>query len=363
MNRPSKSHLWPLLFVLCLAIIAVFSLKAKQDKVNKPAFTSDWQSTTPFITPRRALATVTYNEHIYVLGGIDSANNYVRSVEYAKVAADGSLDQWRQTSSLNEGRFYLAAAAINGYLFAIGGAIGALGENNIPVSTVEKAKINQDGSLGAWSHANELTTARRGLTVNQHNNRIYSLGGYNGIFLHSIEYATVDSDGGLSEWSLSPQQSKVDRYIHSSAISGDKLYLLAGHMKHDQTVSYGDVELSKISKNGTLSPWQVESTTLLTPRFIASAFSLGNYLYILAGHDGAKRLQSVEFAPIDNSGHIGSWQLTAPLKSARSGTATAIHHNRVYVLGGISQNQVLNSVEMAVQTEDGNLGHFSAATQ
>jgi len=363
MNRQSQNHLWPLLFVVLLAIIAIFSLKAKQDEIDKPIFVLGWQEAAPFIEPRRALAAATFNNYIYVLGGIDATNNYVRSVEYTKINANGSLNKWHKTSKLNEGRFYLAAAAINGYLFAIGGAIGALGENNIPVATVEKAKINPDGSLGPWTLTEELTTPRRGLTANQYDNRIYALGGYNGIFLHSVEHATVNDDGTLNKWQLSPQQSKIDRYIHSSAIAGNHLYLLAGHMKNDRTVSHGDVEVSRIADNGELSEWQVESTAPLTPRFIASAFSLGNYLYILAGHDGAKRLNSVEFAPINQNGDVGQWQLTAPLNSSRSGTAVITHNNRVYVLGGINQNKVLNSVETAIQSKDGNLGDFSKTFQ
>ncbi|MCF6322776.1 MAG: hypothetical protein L3J89_00385 [Gammaproteobacteria bacterium] len=359
MNRQSQNHLWPLLFVLLLAIIAVFSLKAKQDEANKPTFISGWKDAASFIEPRRALAAVTYNNHLYVLGGIDAGNRYVRTVEYTKIRADGSLGKWQKTSRLNEGRFYLAAAASNGYLFAIGGAKGVLGKHNTPVATVEKAKINPDGSLGRWVLTGDLTTPRRGLTVNQYGNRIYALGGYNGIFLHSIEQTTVNKNGQLSEWALSPQQSTVDRYIHSSAIAGENLYLLAGHMKNSQTVSYGDVELSQISDSGALSPWRIENTMLLTPRFIASAFSLGSYLYLLAGHDGAKRLRSVEFTLIDQSGHVGRWQRTAPLKIARSGTATVTHNQRVYVLGGISQNKVLNHVETAIQIENGNLGNFS----
>jgi len=182
MNRQSQNYLWPLLFVLLLAIIAVFSLKAKQDDSHKPTFILGWKSATSFIEPRRALASATYNGYLYVLGGIDAENNYVRAVEYSKINADGSLNKWQKTSPLNEGRFYLAAAASNGYLFAIGGAKGALGESNIPVATVEKARINPDGSLGRWLLSDDLTTPRRGLTVNQHGNRIYALGGYNAFF-------------------------------------------------------------------------------------------------------------------------------------------------------------------------------------
>jgi len=359
MTTHNQNYQWPFLFVAFLAIIAVFLLKTKQEEINKPTFKLSWQSTTPFNVPRRALAAAIHNDYIYVLGGIDSQNHYVRTVEYSKILPDGNLSKWQETSPVNEGRFYLAAAAINGHLYAIGGAKGALGENNIPVATVEKAKINPDGSLGRWQFEKKLSTPRRGLTVNQHNNHLYALGGYNGIFLHSIEHTSVNADGTLNEWRLSPQESTVDRYIHSSAIANDNLYLLAGHMKNDQTVSYGDVELSKIENSGEIAPWRIENTTLLTPRFIASACTLGNYIYILAGHDGARRLSSVEFAPIGDKGDVGAWQHTSTLETPRSGTAAVTHNQRVYVLGGISQNNVLNSVETAIQTTDGNLGHFS----
>jgi len=363
MKRHKPNYLFPFLLVALFAIIAVFALKTKQDETGKPTieatFKQAWTEATPFNHPRRALAAVTYNNHLYVIGGIDASNHYVRTVEYTKINLDGQLNAWQTGTDLNEGRFYLAAAAINGFLYAIGGAKGALGEQNTPVATVEKAKINPDGSLGEWQIEQELTTPRRGLTVNQHNSHLYALGGYNGVFLHSIEHTTVNHDGTLNEWQLSPLQSEVDRYIHSSTISRDTLYLLAGHMKNSNTVSYGDVESSQLTATGALTPWRIENSRIVTPRFIASAFSLGDFIYIAAGHDGARRLGSVEVARIDATGRAGDWQEIAPLITPRSGTATATHNNRVYIVGGISQNRVLNSVESAIQTIDGKLGNLA----
>lgn len=359
MNTHKPRYLLIFLTITIFAIIAVFSLKTKQESNTKRTFSKQWQSQTPLTYPRRALAATTYNGYIYVVGGIDANGRYVRAVEYTKINPDGTLAHWQEASLLNEGRFYLAATASKGYLYAIGGAKGLLGENNLPVSTVEKAKINADGSLGKWTQTSQLTTPRRGLTVNQFNNRIYALGGYNGLFLHSIEHTTINANGSLNEWQRSPEQSRVDRYIHSSALANNNLYLLAGHMQNSRSVSYGDVEMSQILPDGDISPWQIEKTTLLTSRFIANAFSLGNYLYILAGHDGARRLNSVEFAPLDRHGHVGTWKTTALLTIPRSGAAAVTYKNRIYLLGGISQNGVLDSVEAAVQqTSDGHLGQF-----
>ena len=121
-------------------------------------------------------------------------------------------------------------------------------------------------------------------------------------------------------------------------------------------MSYGDVEMSHIDANGSLAPWEIEKTVLLTPRFIASSFAMNNYLYILGGHDGANRLSSVEYAALSTDGHVGHWELTTALPSGRDGSAVVTHNNSVYVLGGIDDNSVLNSVDMIQQVADGQLG-------
>lgn len=367
MKTRTRSYLLLFVAIILSTIIAVFLLKTKQQESAQPTGSSPqklhqtvwqprWRETAPLTIPRRALAAAIHNDHIYAVGGIGSDGQYIDTVEYARILPDGSLQRWQTTSRLNEGRFYLAAAAVNGYLYAIGGARGELGNNNIPVATVERAKVNGDGSLQSWEFAQPLTTPRRGLTVNQNGNQIIALGGYNGAFLHSIEHTTVNHNGVLGSWKRSPHEAKVDRYIHSSAITGEYLYLLAGHMKNSKRVSYGDVEVSRVVNGGGITPWRVEPSNLLQARFIATAFSLGNYLYIAAGHDGANRLSSVEFAQLDSNGGVGRWNQTAPLNTPRSGTAAVTHNNRAYILGGIYRNDVLNSVETAAQASDGNLG-------
>ena len=338
-------------FVAVLAFV-LFSGSAKAD----PAWISGWTTANSFQYPRRALAAVSVNNYLYVIGGINDNDDYVKSVEYARINPDGTLGVWKTTSSLNEGRFYLAAASVNGYLYALGGAIGPRGNDNQPIASVERAKINADGSLGQWQLEKPLTTPRRGLKIVKYRNTIYAIGGYNGIFLKSVERVTVNPDGSLGEWQLEKEESAIDRYIHSAAISGDHIYLLGGHVRNPQKVSYGDVEMTSIQSDGSLRPWQIEKTSLQIPRFIAVAFALNNYVYMLGGHDGRERMDSVEFARINARGHVGDWSFTAKLNMARSAAAVAAHDNTVYVLGGIADN-ALNSVEMTTQGRDGHLGY------
>jgi kelch-like protein 2/3 len=309
------------------------------------------------------LAAAASDSHVYVIGGMDNNDRYVAQVEYAPIHADGSLGEWHSTTPLEEPRFYLAAAIVDNYLYAIGGANGNRGQDNIPSATVERALIRPDGSLGPWQRVSYLTTPRRGLQAAVYRNHIYAIGGYNGVFLNSVERADVNQDGTLAPWQLDPEQAVADRYIHSAASLGDKLYLLGGHEQNPQAISYGDVEMSRIIANGGLRPWEIQKTILKTPRFIAAAFAMNHFIYMLGGHDGRNRLRSVEVAPLDAEGRVGPWSFTTPLHDERSATALAVRGDKVYVFGGMGVGGALNTVEIATQNDDGQLGYREPPTK
>lgn len=317
-----------------------------------------WQPQTSFAIPRRALAAAASHGHIYVVGGMDNDDRYVAQAEYAAILPDGRLGPWHLSTPLNEPRFYLSAVVAGNYLYAIGGANGVRGQDNIPSATVERAQIHDDGSLGKWQRVNYLTTPRRGLQAAVYQNHLYAIGGYDGAFLKSVERADIGPDDSLSDWHLDPEQATVDRYIHSATSLDDRLYLLGGHEQSSEAISYGDVEMSRLDAGGALQPWEIQPSVLKTPRFIAAAFGLGRHLYMLGGHDGRNRLRSVETAPLDADGSVGAWSFTTPLHDERSATALAVAGGRVYVLGGMGVGGALNSTEMAEQRADGQLGHY-----
>jgi len=201
-NFSSNNPLLPAIAILLVAAITLFltlqNPGSKTDLAPLPLtqqFDARWQLVRPFNIPRRALAAVATSRHLYVIGGVDPQGKYVREVEYTSILADGSLAPWKFTSALNQGRFYLAAVSANGYLYAIGGGAGALGDNNQPVNTVEKAQIHPDGSLGPWQPTTGLMTPRRGLKALANESHIYAIGGYNGVFLKSTEHTTISSTG------------------------------------------------------------------------------------------------------------------------------------------------------------------------
>lgn len=323
---------------------------------DRPAWNYQWEDQQPLQTARRALAATASGDYLYALGGVDAEGRYVNTVEFTHVLPNGRLEPWQFTTPLPTGRIYHAAIAVQGDVYILGGGQGELGDNNTPVATVEKAHILAAGQLGEWHPETTLTTPRRGLQVVAYHDTLYAIGGYNGSFLKSIERAQVSNQGALSSWNLEPQHAVVDRYIHSATLLGDALYLLGGHVQGAQRMSYGDVEMARISEQGQVLSWNVEKTSLRAPRFMASTFALGQHLYMLGGHSGGNRLASVEFAAVEHAGHVGLWRLTTALPIGRSATAVAVRGADVYVVGGVSDTGILTSVVRARADTHGHLG-------
>ncbi len=356
-NSKQRGYLGPLLAVIAVVLLAIWLIEGSSNQTKLRGWTNGWKEVTPFQLPRRAPAATTYNGYIYIVGGIDGNDRYVQPVEYAQILKDGTLGKWQRTSPIIEGRFYNAAVAHEGYIYTLGGGSGETGEQNYPIASVERAKINLDGSLGSWQIISHMSTPRRGLKSVLHNNTLYAIGGYDGRFLKSIEQATIQDHGNLSNWQMEQHESIIDRYIHSAAASGNTMYLLGGHMRNPNQASYSDVESSRIQSNNQLAAWQIERYGLITSRLVAEAFSLGPFIYIAGGHTGSQRLTSVEVARIKNSGQLGAWRNTTPLPVARSAYAAATYQNTVYLLGGGGDGLPLNSVHMASANLHGELGY------
>ena len=357
MDNISYNRLFPgfAIFLLIVLLFTVILAKRHNSTTYFENWAEGWREVSSFNIPRRAPAAVISGDFIYILGGVDENGNYVKSVEYSHIKPNGNLSAWKKTSDIVEGRFYLGAASDGKSLYALGGGGGPIGDDNIPLASVERASIHPDGSLGEWQQHSYLTTPRRGLKIEHYNDQIYAIGGYNGQFLRSTERLELTS---LPHWILDENEAQVDRYIHATALIDNHLYLLGGHVEKAGPMSYGDIEMTNIRKNGSLEPWKISPSRLNNARFIATGYSLGKYLYVAGGHNGIQRLDSVEMASTDQNGNVSQWELLTPMIFKRSAAASAVYGERVYILGGMGDQGVLNTVETAILGPGGKLGHL-----
>jgi hypothetical protein len=163
------------------------------------AWTTD--AGTSFQLARSGHNAVAYGNNLYVMGGFDGTN-YLLDVQYAPIAADGSIGAWNYTMSLPQTVRQGGGFAVNGYMYVFGGRSAA----STCTSNTYVAPINADGSFGAWSQTSVAFSGTRwGVTATYDGGRAYVLGGICGTTFTTTNrsvYGTLQMQPQLANYSL-----------------------------------------------------------------------------------------------------------------------------------------------------------------
>jgi hypothetical protein len=181
---------------------------------------------------------VAYNGYIYVIGG-DSAGTAASTVYYSRLNADGSNSSWTTSvQPLPGARRYVSASVANGYLYVLGG------QDNTPTdqATVYYAKLNTDGSTGAWTTnvSNPLPQTRVDGSVNVSNGNIYYIGGVysvTGLSQSTVYNAPLNTDGSVGAWNTTNALTSP-RDQMSAVIANGYIYVPGGNNSGEQSTVY-----------------------------------------------------------------------------------------------------------------------------
>ena len=249
------------------------------------------------------LPTTAYNNYAYVVGGYINYGGVVTStVRFAPLNASGTIGTWATTTAYPAKITDASLVAWNNYLYVVGGTDGA---ND--TSTVRYAHINATGSLSSWS----TTTAFPDGTFSQQNAVVYN--GY--------IYAISDCNIGCAVW------------------------------------------FAQIGSTGTLGAW-VQGTTLpnAVPTNGKGVAAYNNYLYTVAGNDGATNTAQVNYAPIiGTTGTVGTWATTTPYSIAVSPPGVGVDNGLLYGFAGdLGGSNGTTTSAFAPINGNGTLGKWSA---
>jgi N-acetylneuraminic acid mutarotase len=156
--------------------------------------TNSWSTKAPMSQRRsRGHAVAVVNDTLYVIGGYDTNTGMtLNTVE----AYDPITNTWSGRSPMLTARHALAAAAVNGMIYAIGGF------NNGSLSTVEA----YDPATNTWATSPSLATARASLGAAEVNGVIYAVGGGTPVAVATVEAFTptpptcVTPPPGMVSW-------------------------------------------------------------------------------------------------------------------------------------------------------------------
>ena len=269
-----------------------------------------WVSMAPMPTARSNLAAATVNGKIYAIGGVNSANAVVNTVE----VYDPSSNSWSTAANMPTARIELAAAAVNGKIYAIGGRNSA----DDVVNTVEV----YDPSSNSWSSAANMPTARYSLAAAAVNGKIYAIGG---LTVNDTVNTVEVYDPSSNSWSSAANMPTARYYLAAAAVNG-KIYSIGGLNSANAVVN--PVEVYDPSSNS----WST-AASMPTAREALAAATANGKIYAIGGGT------SVGSFPPSNTVEVydtnsDSWSSAASMPTARSQLVASDANGLIYAIGG-----------------------------
>ena len=133
---------------------------------------------------------------LYVIGGNSGTGlNVVYSTD---IKEDGTLGIWTTEASFPVTIFSSSLTCIKNRVYLIGGY-----QSGVQSSNIYSASLNSDGSIGNWILSGNFPITIAIHQVITTRNYIYIVGGHNGSTpLSSIYKASIYDDGSIGTWSL-----------------------------------------------------------------------------------------------------------------------------------------------------------------
>lgn len=339
-------------------IIVLFSvlMLAACSKAPEELWIPGWKETSPMNIARAGSAVVVHNNFIYMIAGVDG-RQFLRSTEFAPILDNGQIGEWKMGPSLVVDRGFTEAVVYDGSIYVVGGGNGPNGKNLL--RSVERAKINPDGSLGPWRlETTQTILPRRCTKLTLINGFLYSFGGFGGTLLDSVEYAKISDDGSVGEWQMATDAMMLPRYVNSVKSVDGAAYVIGGH---DQRKGVGipDVEWTKPQASGDMRLWQ-KASALNVGRYGLASARHGKMLYALGGLTGLEYLASIEKTTVLSSGELSAWKETTAMTVPRATFSTVVSGDFIYVIGGTNRDGYLTGVEYAHINAEGDPGFWGS---
>jgi hypothetical protein len=156
----------------------------------------------------------------------------------------------------------------------------------------------------------------------------------------------------ISVWT--PQNSLPSNIAsHQSFIKNSKIYVVGGanFLLFPFSIS------ADIFNNENIGDWVENLFESPTTNYWHSLIKTDNYLYILGGatFPNITYLQDVQYAPITESGNIGTWKPTTPLPTASPQGGAVLVGNSIYFVGGMNSDGIYKADILA----DGSLSQWT----
>src|SRR5208337_2703823 len=114
-----------------------------------------------------------------------------------------------------------------------------------------------------------------------------------------LSFSVSAYTGQLGDWNYT-NSLDVGRFGNVAVLSRNTIVYTFGGYPYSDTPY--PVESAIIQSDGTLSPWNIESTQMVEGRGFAVGFATDFYIYAIGGINSTDILTTIERAPINSNG-------------------------------------------------------------
>jgi hypothetical protein len=302
------------------------------------------------VYPVALSAPIQVGNRIYLIGGTSDWRTATSKVQMATIAANGDLGSFAEAGTLSGPRSGAAAIQIGPWVYVFGGS--ATDREETGINTIERAPVLPDGALGPFETVSTtMVSARSDFNLIWTGPWVYAIGGMlgNAAGLSSVERAPVNRDGSLGAFaSVNGVQLVQGRQTQAAAILGNRVYILGGEREPGKTLD--SVETATIGLDGQLGAFSTYSSKLTVPRNRISLAALGNNLYLFGGYMNPSFLSSIDTAPLDTRTFaLGAFtnSTTTRLAIAVESGASLVTPKYAYYFGGHNDSGVTKTIQRA----------------
>ncbi|MBX3329975.1 MAG: hypothetical protein KF722_06220 [Nitrospira sp.] len=305
----------PVLVWFFLIVLPVFAQSAQPEPDQ-----GTWRTAAPMPTKRTEVAAAALDGKIYVVGGFEkpSLGNLLNLTITPSVEMyDPVTDRWISKAPMPVGLHHVGIGVVGGRLYIIGGySKSGLSVWN-PVATV----YAYDPTTDTWTERAPMPTVRGALSVTEHDGKLYAIGGYD----RKVNNAQVEVyDPARNVWTTGASLPTPRDHLATATVAG-KIYAIGGRTDGDYSRN-----LAVTERYDPMTDRWIRVADLPTARSGITASMVGGWIYVFGGEGATGTFSENEaYDPVHDT-----WQRMAPMPTARHGLGSAVEHGRMYVISG-----------------------------
>lgn len=275
---------------------------------------ADWSTLAPMAIARQEVAVAALEGFVYVIGGFDGTAAVRNTVE----RYDPGTDRWTTVSPLPVVIHHATAAVVDGRLYVIGGWSDFF-------ATALDDVYEYDPGTDSWSAKTDMPTARGSPAAAAVGGKIYVAGGWNAGVVDDFAAYDPVTDG----WTVLTPMPTARNHLGAAGVDG-KYYAVGG--RTDLGAGAGNVATVEIY-DPVAAIWG-GTASLPRPRGGLAVAATAGLVFALGGEGNDEEPTGV-FPDVDAYDPIAdAWTPRTDMPTARHGIGAAVITGRIHVPGG-----------------------------